>query len=281
MFRPFIFIVLLAGVLWAQDFNKCQTLQALQTQRTAFEKHQSGALKNENIPDSTRLHLIAVYESYVSRLYPVMENELRRKDGKKHFKRIYEKIQKEREEALAAINRLCTGLQGNTVPRICKAAQKYFSEQQFRQDIKTKPAPDFGFTDITGKKGALSDFRDSYVLLHFWSMHSVPCVQELQDLKKIHTRYGKRLQIISINTDPVGTNWDKETLINFIQTMQLNWTHIADGSSKRIFNLFHVHNYPTLYLLDPKGKAVHPDFKLGKELLGERLFKTLAQLLGS
>jgi len=281
MFKSFLVILLLAGLLWAQDFKNCQTLQALQTQRAAFEAQQAGTLKNENIPDSTRLRLIAVYESYVSRLYPVMENELRREDGKKHFKRTYQQIQQEREAALAAIHRLCTGLQKSSLPRICRAAQKYFAEKQFRQDIKTKPAPDFTFRDVSGKKGKLSDHRGRYVLLHFWSMHSVPCVQELQDLKKIHTRYGKRLHIISINTDPVESNWDKETLTNFIQTMHLNWTHIADGSSKHIFNLFHVHNYPTLYLLDPKGMAVHPDFKLGKELRGERLFKTLARLLGS
>ncbi len=279
MSKSFWLIFVWAGFLWAQDFNNCQNLEALKKRRAVFEAEQAVVLNNVNTPDSTKRRLIAVYESYLNRLYPVMEKELKGVDKAKQFKRIYEQITAERETVLTAIDRLCKHLHGKPTLRLCTAARKYLTQKQFQEDFKTKPAPDFEYTDVRGKKGRLSDFRGRYVLLHFWSMHSVPCVQEIKDLRTAHSQYNARLTIISINTDPAETEWDKETLLNFIRAMHMDWIQIADGRSKRIFNQYHVHNYPTLYLIDANGVAVQPDFILGKELRGERLFKTLAEQL--
>ncbi len=264
---------------WEQHFKNSGNLKQLKKLRVAFETQASGKLGNFNSTDSTVLVLLKIYESYLGQLYPAMEKELKAKGEKENIKRLYDRITEERESVLSVIVGLCGRLQKETTPRICLVTQKYFAEKQFRNDFKTKLAPEFNFTDVTGKKGTLSDFRGVYVLLHFWSMYSMPCVEELKDLKKVKALYGHKLKIVSINTDPVETKWDRETLYNFIQTMNLNWTQIADGSSKHIFNLYHIHNYPTLYIIDPKGFAVNPGFRLGKELRGKRLFKTLARLL--
>ncbi len=267
---------------WAQRFKASANFDALLAARRAFEAAHANELNAAAPADSTLSLLINVYEAYFGSLYPALS-----KDFTAHhishtdtaaFRRIFDRYLNERESVYTVLSKLCAKKKTKPTPRICQGVQSYFEEKRFRQDFRTKPAPDFSFTDMNGDSAKLSDFKGRYVLLHFWSMHSVPCVQELKDLKRAARMYPKRLQIISINTDPVQNTWDRKTLLNFIKEMELNWVHISDAG-KRLFNRFHVHNYPTLYLIDPRGFAVNPDFKLGKELRGEQLLKTLRQAL--
>ena len=265
---------------WAKRFRESKNLAQLKARCLDFEKQNAEDLKSKSLTVLVLSSLLEIYQSYQNSIYPVMEREFKRlneKEVQTEFQKIYGEAKLERDTVFTKMSRLCDCWpQNKTLPTKCQRVKKYFSEIQFRQDFKTKPAPDFEFTDLKGRQQKLSDYRGHFVLLHFWSMHSIPCVQEISDLKKVYKKYGgKTLEIISVNTDPVAGAWDRETLINFIRQMEMNWTQIADGKEKRIFNLYHVHNYPTLYLLDRQGLAVNPDFILGKELRGEQLIKTL------
>jgi len=270
---------------WAKRFKNSSDFKQLNQALHRFEKQNAADLQKESLPDSVLSLLLEVYRAYQNSIYPVMEREFKsldEKESQRAFKKIYKNAMQERDTVFVKMARLCNGRPQNkpSLP-LCQNIKKYFAEIRFQKDFKSKPAPDFSFTDLKGREYKLSAFRKRYVLLHFWSMHSIPCVQELGDLKKVYRKYGaKDLEIISINTDPVNSAWDREILTNFIRQMKMNWIQIADGKNKRIFNLYHIHNYPTLFLLDKKGRAVNPDFRLGKALRGKQLFKTLKKVLG-
>jgi len=157
----------------------------------------------------------------------------------------------------------------------CQSIIQYKKYRTFMENLKKNPAPLFHAVDINGRTVSLDMFRGRFVLIHFWSMYSQPSVLELNDLKKISITYSKQdLAVISINGDKLNNAIDEKILHNFINEMNLNWHHIADGNKRKIFNLYFVRNYPTLYLINRAGFIIYSE----NELRGKRLFSTFSKL---
>jgi len=143
------------------------------------------------------------------------------------------------------------------VRSVCRSIILGAYQQDFLSRMKIDPAPVFTGTLINGDTINLEEFRDHYVLIHFWSMYSLPSVKELTELCRIHDQYKKNgLVIISINGDKMDSRLRFEVLKNFIMDMNLSWYHIADGEESRIIDLYVVKNFPKLYLIDPRGYIV-------------------------
>ena len=54
-------------------------------------------------------------------------------------------------------------------------------------------------TDMNGKPVELSSFKGKVVIAYAWASWCPYCAQELQNLSKIKTQYGDKLQILAIN----------------------------------------------------------------------------------
>lgn len=112
--------------------------------------------------------------------------------------------------------------------------------------------PEIDGKDVDGSAFKLSDFRGKQVVLIFWggwchACHGViPLVNQLAtDLKE------KPVVVLGINTDV------PDEARKAYQTYKVNFRNWSDGTtSGPITSMFNLRSFPTLYLLDAKGKIL-------------------------
>ena len=118
------------------------------------------------------------------------------------------------------------------------------------------PAPDFGFTDGSGKANRLSALRGQYVLIDFWATWCAPCVASLPELAKVHDTYGKdgKLTVLSVNIDD-----DPDQARAFLAQKKLTWTQGFLGRARErdeILTRYAISSVPAYLLIGPDGKLI-------------------------
>jgi len=117
---------------------------------------------------------------------------------------------------------------------------------------KGEPAPLFSFSTLEGKKLKLADLKGKYVLLDFWATWCGPCMAEIPFIKQLRKKYpADKLVIVGISQDRDKRKW-QET----IKTEDMNWLHHLDTNAD-IAHLYGVNLFPTLVLIDKKGKTIY------------------------
>jgi len=109
-------------------------------------------------------------------------------------------------------------------------------------------APDFTLADIYGEEFSLSRFRGKVVLLDFFATWCEPCKQEIPELKRLKSRFGGQLVIISISISPGDTD---EVLREFAEQHGMDWLVARDTAG--VADLYDVKALPTLVLVDKSG----------------------------
>jgi len=132
--------------------------------------------------------------------------------------------------------------------------------------------PDFSFTDkATGEQMSLLDIckQNKYVLIDFWASWCKPCRNEIPNFKNMYEKYHEQgFQIVSISADSKEKDWLKA-----LEEEKLPWPNDIDGE-KGICKMYNVQFYPTVYLLDSKGKMIASN----EEVRGENLQNKLKEL---
>jgi len=119
---------------------------------------------------------------------------------------------------------------------------------------KGKIATDFVSSRPDGSQLALSDLRDSYVLLHFWAGWSRLSREENPYLKKAMDAFGiHNFRILQVSLDD-----DRELWLKAIRDDQLNWDHVSDLTrwACPAVDLYGVEKIPFNILIDPSGRIV-------------------------
>lgn len=167
------------------------------------------------------------------------------------------------EKYMRAYNRIPEKKRDQRLSRIYKGFSFKAEFEQFKKDLETKPAPDFTCLNTTGDSVRLSEYRGSVVILHFWSMYSTPCLENLPELVYLHeTNKDRGLDIISINWDRLDDAWNRQVLVNFAKKTGMNWDIIADGNDKVLFDKYFIRSVPTLFLIDRDGYVIKKDMEL-------------------
>lgn len=112
--------------------------------------------------------------------------------------------------------------------------------------------PDIEGKELDGQAFKLSDYRGKHVVLMFWGGWCHACHGVLPLVNQFATDMkDKPVAVLGINTDiPEEARVAYQTYkVNF-----RNWSDAATGGP--ITTLFNLRNFPTLYLIDPKGIIV-------------------------
>ena len=115
-----------------------------------------------------------------------------------------------------------------------------------------KPAPDFGFADLDGKKVRLSDYRGKVVLVNIWATWCRPCVDEMPSLGRLYRKFkDKDFEVLAISIDAEGA----KMVAPFVKEYKLTFPALIDpeGSIKESYGVTGV---PESFIIDQQGILV-------------------------
>jgi thiol-disulfide isomerase/thioredoxin len=117
--------------------------------------------------------------------------------------------------------------------------------------VGTKPgnvAPDFEFSDYSGKRYRLSDFRGHAVVLNFWASWCGPCRQELPTMSAILRLYEGRLSVI-------GMNYGESYKIGarFLDEVNADLTAFGYDPDRNVARMYSIEGMPTSLFIDADG----------------------------
>jgi len=124
---------------------------------------------------------------------------------------------------------------------------------------KLKPAerpklvPAVAFSDASGKRHLLSEFKGRYVLLNLWATWCNPCVRELPALARLQAAVPpSRLKIVAVN---VGRSNAKETAA-FLKAHDAQALGVYLDTNVALVRAFRAYGLPLSVLIDPQGHEV-------------------------
>lgn len=138
-------------------------------------------------------------------------------------------------------------------------------------------ATDFTAVDVNNKKHSLSDHKGRYVLLDFSSTYCGPCIESLDELKRVADKFKNELSVITIAGDAGKATW----LLGYNRDRP-TWLSLWDGKGahSEISIKYGVYGLPTFVLIDPEGKIVSKWTGYGKPDKGPGAIETkIAKLL--
>jgi peroxiredoxin len=107
----------------------------------------------------------------------------------------------------------------------------------------------FSAKDIEGYKIRPKDLEGKVVVLNFWFIACVPCLQEIPELNKIALSYANNPNIVFI---AVALD-NKDDLQRFIKSNPFAYHIIDDG--REIAAKYEIKNYPASVIIDKEGKV--------------------------
>ncbi len=125
-------------------------------------------------------------------------------------------------------------------------------EQKTAQLIRTRLTwlssgtipPTIILKDMEGKNLNFSDFRNSYIYLHFTDPKNTICRQHLEELKKIAKHYPEKLVIINVIPDRSGFKNES------------GWVGIFTTTDTNIAESYKVKTFPNSFLIGKDGKLL-------------------------
>lgn len=151
----------------------------------------------------------------------------------------------------------------------------FFAPALFAADMAGQKAPlfqeellkggEFDLTPHVGKK---------VIMLDFWSIYCVSCVQEMPHLVKIQNKYPNDLLTVGIDLDSFGT----KRVQQFVDKLDFKIPYpIVVDKRRKVAGLYSVSVLPTTILIDKAGKIAmfHVGYKPGDESEIEAKIKEL------
>jgi thiol-disulfide isomerase/thioredoxin len=158
--------------------------------------------------------------------------------------------------------------------------EKYISF--FRPDLLDlgSSAPDITFWSVDSTQAfQLDELEDTVVLLDFWYIGCIPCVESIPELKRLQTQY-KDAPVKIIGLNPFDYNHKKDHgdhLRQFVSRKQINYTiGVINFESTKNYNVW---AYPTIYVINKKGEIAYRAYGHQEDLF-QQLDSAISSTLG-
>jgi len=118
----------------------------------------------------------------------------------------------------------------------------------------------------------LADLRGRVILLDFWTLCCINCLNTLPDLAKLEAKYPGMLVVIGIHTPKFPNEKMTESIRKAILRYQVNHPVVNDAEAI-IWRRYRVRSWPTLVLIDPEGRYYG-------QISGEGAYEVLDEHIG-
>jgi peroxiredoxin len=130
---------------------------------------------------------------------------------------------------------------------------KEWASQQYKYfRMEGQPLPGLNFTDINGNTYNAASTKGKIVVLKFWFIGCVPCVEEMPALNEIVNEYKNRDDIIFLSLAMDS----KEQLSAFLAKKTFNYAVVA-GQRNYMLEELKIANYPTHLIINKEGLVTH------------------------
>lgn len=133
-------------------------------------------------------------------------------------------------------------------------------------------APDFTLKDLKGRPYKLSKNPSKVKVINFWATWCVPCLAEMNALKKLYTTYEKQgVDFVAISVDDNKTS---AKVPAYVRARKIPFTVLYD-TEKSLYKKLHISNVPSLIVLNSKNEIVykHSGFSAGDEVPLEQVIQ--------
>lgn len=129
---------------------------------------------------------------------------------------------------------------------------KDMADKEYKHyQMEGKTLPKFNFIDLDGRIYNQETTKGKIVVLKFWFIGCIPCVQEMPSLNKLVNQYKNRKDIVF-----VSLAFDKkEDLKKFLTTTTFNYAVVANQKDYLIKDLG-ITSFPTHVVINRKGIVV-------------------------
>jgi len=145
-----------------------------------------------------------------------------------------------------------------------------------------RPLPDFGLTDVAGKRWTAAELRGKAVFLNFWATWCGPCRRELPHVQKLHERSKDRKDVAVVT---VSVDENPGLIEPMLKEEKYTFPVLVAGAGS--FTKWAPSGIPQSYVVDPTGTIVEEQLGFGGDgdswvtKMEERLRKAAAGSPGS
>ena len=131
--------------------------------------------------------------------------------------------------------------------------------QEMKKSAVGRVAPYFSLPGLTKKRINKNDYRDQYILVHFWASWDKPSRKANKQWGTLYKegekqkKNKKQLALIGISLDGNRTDW-----ADAVKEDSLTWDQGCDldGWSSKTIGLYHIQALPSNVLINPKGTII-------------------------
>jgi thiol-disulfide isomerase/thioredoxin len=116
-----------------------------------------------------------------------------------------------------------------------------------------RPAPEIGFTTLSGEPASLADFHGKVVLLNLWATWCAPCVQEMPSLERLQAQLGgEDFTVLALSSDRGGAR----VVEPFLENLGLKQLHPYLDPKSAATRSLGARGLPTTLLIDREGREI-------------------------
>ena len=148
----------------------------------------------------------------------------------------------------------------NPTDSLAQRAKAMYSKmvENYAATYPGKPAPNFIFTDVSGKQLSLESLSGKLLLIDIWGTWCVPCIEEMPNIEALQKRYAHRddVHIMSIACDKKRERW-----ISFLGKHPTTWhQYLVTPEGDEVLNTaYHVVGIPRFIIVGRDGRIITPD----------------------